>query len=61
MVFDNDLDDQIKLILKEWLDNKDVGEGLRERLEKVIEVFENDRSEIGDIILVDKEFLIKRF
>ncbi|MBA8980577.1 homodimeric pyruvate:ferredoxin (flavodoxin) oxidoreductase [Clostridium saccharobutylicum] len=60
MALDNDLDDQTKSILKEWLDNKDVGEGSRERSEKVIEALENDRSEIGDIILADKEFLIKR-
>lgn len=60
MALDNDLDDNTKEVLKEWLDNKECSDGTLDRANKVIEVLENDKSEIGDIILSDKEFLVKR-
>ncbi|ETJ33686.1 Pyruvate-flavodoxin oxidoreductase, partial [human gut metagenome] len=55
-----DIDDEVKAVLKDWLDNKEVGEGSRERADKVIKVLEEDNSEICKIILSDKEFLVKR-
>jgi len=60
MALDNDIDDEVKEVLKEWLDNKDVGENSRDRAKKVINVLENYENEFSKIILQDKEFLVKR-
>ena len=60
MALNEDIDDEVKAVLKDWLDNKEVGEGSRERADKVIKVLEEDNSEICKIILSDKEFLVKR-
>ena len=60
MALDNDIDDEVKEVLKEWLDNKDVGDSSRERAEKVISILENYDNEFSKIILQDKEFLVKR-
>lgn len=49
-----------KEVLKDWLDNKDVSEGTRDRAKRLIEVLENDNSEIAKEILKDKEFFVKR-
>ncbi|NME82553.1 pyruvate:ferredoxin (flavodoxin) oxidoreductase [Clostridium sp. SM-530-WT-3G] len=46
--------------LNEWLENKNVGEGTRERAEKVISALENETNEFAKAILEDKEFLMKR-
>ena len=60
MALNEDIDDEAKVILKDWLDNMNVGEGSRERADKVIKILEEDNSEIAKIILSDKEFLVKR-
>ncbi|CAI3606956.1 pyruvate:ferredoxin (flavodoxin) oxidoreductase [Clostridium neonatale] len=60
MALDNDIDDEVKEVLKEWLDNKDVGDSSRERAQKVINILENYDNEFSKIILQDKEFLVKR-
>ncbi|MDU5720605.1 MAG: pyruvate:ferredoxin (flavodoxin) oxidoreductase [Clostridium butyricum] len=60
MALNEDIDDEVKAVLKDWLDNKEIGEGSRERADKVIKVLEEDISEICKIILSDKEFLVKR-
>ena len=60
LALSEDIDDEAKDALKEWLDNKDVLEGTRERADKVIKILEEDNSEFAKIILKDKEFLAKR-
>lgn len=60
MALNEDIDDDTKAVLEEWLHKMNVSEGSRERAEKVIQVLEEDRSEIANIILNDKEFLVKR-
>ena len=60
MILNEDVDDEIKTVLKEWLDNKEVSEGSRERADKVIKALEGNKSEILKIIQDDKEFLVKR-
>ena len=60
LALNEDIDDEAKEILKDWLDNKDVLEGSRERADKVIKILEEDNSEFARIILNDKEFLMKR-
>ena len=56
----SDLPEHTKEVLKYWLDNKDNGEGTRDRAITLIEVLENDDSEISKEILKDKEFFVKR-
>ena len=60
LALSEDIDDDTKIILKEWLENKDVLEGSRERAERVISVLEEDNSEFAKIILNDRDFLVKR-
>ena len=60
LALSEDIDDDTKIILKEWLENKDVLEGSRERAERVISVLEEDNSEFAKIILNDKDFFVKR-
>ena len=60
LALSEDIDDEAREILKDWLDNKDVLEGSRERAEKVIRVLEEDNSEFAKIILNDREYLMKR-
>ncbi|MBW6410553.1 pyruvate:ferredoxin (flavodoxin) oxidoreductase [Clostridium weizhouense] len=57
---ESDLSDSAKDVLKEWLENKDNGEGTRDRANRVVEVLENENNEISKVILKDKEFLVKR-
>lgn len=60
LALSEDIDDEAKAVLQEWLDNKDVLEGSRERADKVIKILEEDNSEFAKIILNDKDFLVKR-
>ncbi|GAA0077789.1 pyruvate:ferredoxin (flavodoxin) oxidoreductase [Clostridium sp. CTA-5] len=57
---ESDISPSAKEVLKEWLENKDNGEGTRNRSNKVVEVLENENNEIAKVILKDKEFLVKR-
>lgn len=60
MALDEDIDDDTKAVLEEWLAKMNDSEGSRERAEKVIAALEEDNSEIAKIILNDKNFLVKR-
>ncbi len=55
-----ELSENTKEVLKDWLDNKDVGDGSRDRAKRLIEVLENENSEIAKEILKDKEYFVKR-
>ncbi|AOR23859.1 pyruvate:ferredoxin (flavodoxin) oxidoreductase [Clostridium taeniosporum] len=56
----SDMGEDVKSVLKEWLDNKDCGEGTRERANKVVEVLEKENNELAKVILNDKDFLVNR-
>ena len=60
LALSEDIDDETKSVLKDWLDNKDILDGSRERADKLISVLEEDNSEFSKIILKDKEFFVKR-
>ena len=60
IALDEDIDDDTKAVIEEYLAKKDVLEGSRERANNVIEALEEDNSEIAKIILNDREFLVKR-
>ena len=49
-----------KVVLKDWLENKDIGEGTRLRAENLTRVLELEDEEIAKEILKDKDFFIKR-
>ena len=57
---EGDMSEDVKGVLREWLDNKDVGDGTRDRAKRLIEVLENENSEAAKEILKDKEYFIKR-
>ncbi|MBD7912378.1 MULTISPECIES: pyruvate:ferredoxin (flavodoxin) oxidoreductase [Clostridium] len=57
---ESDLPDETKNVLKDWLDHKDSGEGTRLRANRVIEVLQNENSEIAKKILKNKDYLVKR-
>ena len=53
--------EDLRAALKDWQDNFNVGEGSRERANKLIEQLEKDHSDaILDQILSNKDFLVKR-
>lgn len=56
----NEISDEAKLVLQEWLENMDKGEGTRDRATKLTQVLENENSEVAKKILEDKEFFVKR-
>ena len=60
MALNEDIDDDTKAVLEEWLAKMNASEGSRDRAEKVIAALEEDNSEIAKIILNDKNFLVKR-
>ncbi|NYC30958.1 pyruvate/2-oxoacid:ferredoxin oxidoreductase beta subunit [Clostridium saccharobutylicum] len=60
IALNSDMSDSSKTVLKDWLDNKDIGEGTRDRAKRLMEVLENDNSEIAKEILKDKEYFVKR-
>ena len=60
MALNEDIDDDTKAVLEEWLAKMNDSEGSRERAERVIAALEEDNSEIAKIILNDKNFLVKR-
>lgn len=60
LAIESNISEGTKEVLKDWLDNKDVSEGTRDRAKNLIEVLENDNSEIAKEILKDKEFFVKR-
>ncbi|OPJ60854.1 pyruvate:ferredoxin (flavodoxin) oxidoreductase [Clostridium oryzae] len=52
--------DAAKDALQEWLDNKDEGEGTRERAEKLVAALEKSGSAIAKEILAEKDYFVKR-
>ncbi|WP_300696789.1 4Fe-4S dicluster domain-containing protein, partial [uncultured Clostridium sp.] len=57
---DENLCDSAKEVMQDWLNNKDVGEGSRERADKLEAALNECNDEIAKEILKDKEFFIKR-
>lgn len=57
---ESDMSEETKAVLQDWLDNMNVGEGTRERANKLEKVLQNENSEIAKKILNDKEFFVKR-
>ena len=57
---DENLCSTAKEAMEEWLSNKDIGEGSRERAEKLEAALQGCSDEIAKEILKDKEFFIKR-
>lgn len=60
LALEEEIPEEYKKILKDWLDNREVGEGSRERANKLIEVLEKIDLDVAKEILKDKEFFIKR-
>ena len=60
LALESNVSENSKVVLKDWLDHKDSGEGTRDRANRLIEVLKNDNSEIAKEILKDKEFFVKR-
>ena len=52
--------EDIKAVLKDWLDHMNSGEGTRDRANRVIAVLQNVDADYAREILKDKDFLIKR-
>ncbi|WP_099313249.1 pyruvate:ferredoxin (flavodoxin) oxidoreductase [Clostridium paraputrificum] len=57
---ESDMSEETKAVLQDWLDNMNVGEGTRDRANKLEKVLQNEDSEIAKKILNDKEFFVKR-
>ena len=57
---DSDMSEDVKLVLKDWLDHMDSGEGTRDRANRVISILKNVDNKIAKDILRDKDFLVKR-
>ena len=57
---DENLCSNAKEAMEDWLNNKDIGEGSRERAEKLETALQGGSDEIAKEILKDKEFFIKR-
>lgn len=57
---ESDMSEETKSVLQDWLDNMNVGEGTRDRANKLEKVLQNEDSEIAKKILNDKEFFVKR-
>ena len=57
---DENLCTSAKEAMEDWLNNKDIGDGSRERAEKLEAALQGCSDEIAKEILKDKEFFIKR-
>ena len=57
---ETDMAEDVKEVLKDWLDHMNSGEGTRLRADRVIEALETVDSDEAREILKDKEFLVKR-
>ncbi|EPY2283072.1 pyruvate:ferredoxin (flavodoxin) oxidoreductase [Clostridium sporogenes] len=53
---------ELRAVLEDWLNNKDLGEGTRERADKVIELVEKEKGsdKFLNEIYENKDFLVKR-
>ena len=59
-VLESDIGEEEKVILKDWIDHMDSGEGTRDRSNRAIRVLEKLDNEIARTILKDREFFTKR-
>ena len=57
---ESDMSEETKAVLQDWLDNMNLGEGTRDRANKLEKVLQKENSEIAKKILNDKEFFVKR-
>ena len=60
LALESNISENTKVVLKDWLDNKDSSDGTRDRAKRLIEALQNDNSEIATEIFKDKEFFVKR-
>ena len=52
--------EEVKVVLQDWLDNMNNGEGTRDRANRVIATLQNVDADYAKEILKDKDFLVKR-
>ena len=52
--------EEVRLVLQDWLDNMNNGEGTRDRANRVIATLQNVDADYAKEILKDKDFLVKR-
>ena len=59
---DNKGSDELKTAMQEWLDNRDIGEGSRERSDKLIELLEKEKGSdaLLNKIYEDNDYFVKR-
>ncbi|GAA0086670.1 pyruvate:ferredoxin (flavodoxin) oxidoreductase [Clostridium sp. CTA-7] len=60
IALEGEMPEDTKMVLKDWLDHKDTGDGTRQRSDNLRRVLEEDNSEIAKEILRDKEFFVNR-
>ncbi|WP_411169606.1 pyruvate:ferredoxin (flavodoxin) oxidoreductase [Clostridium sp. MB05] len=60
IALEGEMSEDTKIVLKDWLDHKDTGDGTRQRADNLRRVLEEDNSEIAKEILKDKEFFVNR-
>ncbi|GAB6167738.1 pyruvate:ferredoxin (flavodoxin) oxidoreductase [Clostridium carnis] len=59
-LLEENISEEVKAVLSDWLENMTSGEGTRNRADNVIAALETVDSDIAREILKDKEFLVKR-
>ncbi|MDV4149745.1 pyruvate:ferredoxin (flavodoxin) oxidoreductase [Clostridium sp. AL.422] len=57
---ETEVSEDIRIVLQDWLDHMNSGEGTRDRADRVIAVLQNVDADFAREILKDKEFLVKR-
>ncbi len=57
---ETEVSEDVKVVLQDWLDHMNSGEGTRDRADRVIAVLQNVDADFAREILKDKEFLVKR-
>ena len=60
LVLAENISEEAKAIIKDWIDNIDNGEATRERAEKLEEVLVSLNLESANLVLKDKEYFVKR-
>ncbi|MBB6624446.1 pyruvate:ferredoxin (flavodoxin) oxidoreductase [Clostridium gasigenes] len=60
VVLAEEISEDAKAILKDWIDNIENGEGTRDRADKTLAVLESLKCESVKEVLRDKEYLVKR-
>ncbi len=57
---ETEVSEDVKVVLQDWLDHMNSGEGTRDRANRVIAVLQNVDADYAREILKDKDFLVKR-